>query len=309
MTAIPLEDTTLALLKDKVVVISGGARGIGAATVSQLYRAGARVVFGDWDDDGGEQVKGELLAKAEPKDGDLEFVKTDVTDYSSVVHLFEVAFGKHGRVDMAFANAGIVETGDWFDPSLDLQTVQNKPSTRTIDVNLTGVLYFARVAVVFLQEGAKKEDDKSMVLVSSTAGFKESPGLFAYSAAKHGVLGLLRALRVHLRKSHGIRVNAICPWMTDTVMVEGIRAQWMEENLPVNQPGDVGRVMIEVGANSKWHGRAVFVEGGRGWDIDEGIDRTEGQWMGEELSRTLAKGQAVLDDGIGWAKRETKVKI
>lgn len=162
---------------------------------------------------------------------------------------------------------------------------------------------------MFLREGTKKDDDKSMVLVSSVAGFKESPGLFAYSAAKHGVLGLLRALRVYLPKTHGIRVNAICPWMTDTVMVEGIRTQWLEEKMPVNQPGDVGRVMIEVGANRKWSGRAVFVEGGRGWDIEEGIDRTDPQWMGEELSKTFAKGQEILGDGTDWDKRETQVRV
>ena len=173
------------------------------------------------------------------------------------------------------------------------------------------------------------------MLVSSTAGFKETPGLFTYTASKHGVLGLLRSLRPYLPKSHNIRVNAICPWMTDTVMVEGIRENWIKEDLPVNKPGEVGRVILEVAAGLKdgslngekkktgmgegvkndvgvgeetgrWNGRAVFVEGGRGWDIEEGINATEPIWLGEKVSKTLARGQEVLGDGTDWTKPEAK---
>ena len=97
---------------------------------------------------------------------------------------------------------------------------------------------------MYLKQGAQANEDKSLVLVSSTAGFKETPGLFVYQASKHGVLGLLRSLRLYLPKTHGVRVNAICPWMTDTVMVDGIRDNWVKERLPVNTPADVGRIMI-----------------------------------------------------------------
>lgn len=185
-------------------------------------------------------------------------------------------------------------------------TYKQKPPTKVIDVNLTGTLYFSRIAAVYLKQGAEPQDDKSLVLVSSTAGFKETPGLFIYQASKHGVLGLLRSLRLYLPKSHGIRVNAICPWMTDTVMVDGIRDNWVKEGLPVNTPADVGRIMIEVGVNRQWNGRAVFVEGGRGWDIEEGIDKTEPLWLGEKVSATLAKGQELLGDGTDWTKPESK---
>jgi NAD(P)-dependent dehydrogenase (short-subunit alcohol dehydrogenase family) len=173
-------------------------------------------------------------------------------------------------------------------------------------VNLTGSLYFARIAAVYLKEGAKPAEDKSLVLLSSTAGFKETPGLFAYTASKHGVLGLLRSARPYLPKTHNIRVNAICPWMTDTVMVDGIRDNWVKEGLPVNQPEDVARVILEV-AGDGGNGKAVFVEGGRGWDIEEGINRTEEVWLGRDVSRTLARGQEVLGDGTDWTKPESKM--
>jgi len=239
-------------------------------------------------------------------------VKTDVTDYDSIINLFEVAREKYGRVDIAISNAGITEKENWLDPNLDLSSIKTKPPTAVLDVNLTGALYFARVAAVYLKLNSSPEDDKSLILVSSTAGFKETPGLFIYTAAKHGILGLVRSSRPYLPKSHNIRVNAICPWMTDTGMVDGIREMWNKEGLPVNQPGDVARVMLEVavgkvsgkgisGEGERWNGRAVFVEGGRGWDIEEGINDTEGVWLGKEVSRTLNRGQEVLGDGTDWA--------
>lgn len=89
-----------------------------------------------------------------------------------------------------------------------------------IDINLNGTLYFARLAVAYLKDkhivDAGSSDAKSIssskciTLVSSVAGFKESPGLFAYSAAKHGVMGLMRSLRPFTAPLYGLRVNAIC---------------------------------------------------------------------------------------------------
>ncbi|RDL41768.1 uncharacterized protein BP5553_01747 [Venustampulla echinocandica] len=283
------------------------ARGIGASTVSLLHSSGAKIIHGDWDAAGGQQL--DVALRSSQGVGETTFVETDVTNYESVLNLFQVAWRMYGRVDIAVSNAGIQEIGNLFDPSLCLESVKSKPSNKVIDVNLVGTLYFARIAAVYLKEGAKPDEDKSLVLVSSTAGFKETPGLFAYSAAKHGVLGLLRSLRTYLPKTHNIRVNAICPWMTDTGMVEGIRENWLKEGLPVNSPADLGRVIVEVaigddGKSGKWSGRAVFVEGGRGWDIEEGINATEEQWLGKEVSRVLSRGQDLLGDGTDWKKSE-----
>jgi len=154
--------------------------------------------------------------------------------------------------------------------------------------------------VVYLKDGAKPDEDKSLVLVSSIAGFKESPGLFVYQASKHGVMGLMRSLRPYLPKYYGIRVNAICPWMTDTQMVDGIREGWYKEGLPVNQPGDVGRVIIEMGITRAWNGRAILVEGGRGWDIEEGLAATEEIWLDKKVAESVEKGQVLLGDGGDW---------
>ncbi|KAH6988652.1 putative 3-hydroxyacyl-CoA dehydrogenase [Ilyonectria destructans] len=314
MTAIPLREESLKEFKDKVVVISGSARGIGAATVSLLHNYGAKVIHGDWDASGGQAVDSSLSSPS-PAGGGTTFVQTDVANYDSVLNLFDVAWKKYGRVDVAISNAGVQEVWNWFEPSLDIESVKTKPPTKVLDVNLLGTLYFARVASVYLSQNAAPGQDKSLILVSSTAGFKETPGLFTYTASKHGVLGLLRSLRPYLIKTHNIRVNAICPWMTDTVMVQGVRDGWLKEGLPVNKPEDVARVMLEVAVGTvptgekgmrvegdRYNGRAVFVEGGRGWDIEVGIDETEEIWLGMEVSRTLNRGQEVLGDGTHWVK-------
>lgn len=109
------------------------------------------------------------------------------------------------------ANAGISIPQDPFLPSADIET---ELSTKEIDVNLKGVIFTARIGAHFLRlNGNGKEGGGDLVLVSSIAGFKESTGLGVYTASKHGVLGLLRGVRVQLARE-GIRVNAVCPWMT-----------------------------------------------------------------------------------------------
>jgi len=90
-----------------------------------------------------------------------------------------------------------------FDPDLTLESVREEPvkSAKVLDVNLKGEVYFARIASVYLRQpdvnskSSTAAADKSLTLVSSVAGFREDPGLFVYTASKHGVLGLMRSLR------------------------------------------------------------------------------------------------------------------
>lgn len=139
---------------------------------------------------------------------------------------------------------------------------------------------------------------KSIVLVSSIAGITEAASLFAYSAAKHGVIGLMRALREWAPVRYDIRANAICPWATDTQLLSGVKKRWQEEKLPLNQPEDVARFIVQCAADSALNGRAVFVSGGQGFDTEEGYDRTLPQWMGKENAKDFIRGQEVL--GLVW---------
>jgi NAD(P)-dependent dehydrogenase (short-subunit alcohol dehydrogenase family) len=100
---------------------TGGANGIGAATTQLLYEQGANVVFGDLNEDAGNKLVQQLSSDSAPR---VNFLKTDVANYESLLALFEFAFEKYGRIDHALPFAGIVEIGNWFDPSLDLSSIR-----------------------------------------------------------------------------------------------------------------------------------------------------------------------------------------
>jgi NAD(P)-dependent dehydrogenase (short-subunit alcohol dehydrogenase family) len=258
-------------------------------------------------------------------------------------------------VDHAIANAGLVERPGWFDAGMRVQDVGVVPDTVVLDVNLKGVLYFSRIACAYLAHGRQRLEeegkgrwekaDKSLTLVSSVAGFQESPGLFVYQASKHGVLGLMRALRLYAPGAFGVRVNAVCPWMTLTRMVSGIEGGWREAELPTNSAEDVAGViggLVSAGPNEvgsgmlkreekegdggksvpgainaggcDWgrrkevdgvNGRAIYVEGGRAWDVEEGLAWTQHLWLGRGPCERLVEGQRVLGEGgIGLSKQQ-----
>lgn len=135
---------------------------------------------------------------------------------------------------------------------------------------------------------------KSLVLISSIAGITETPGLITYSTSKHGVIGLMRALRPWAPLNYGVRVNAICPWATDTQLLDIIKGKWEKENMPMNTPRDVGKSILQCSADETLNGKAVFVTGGRYFDTEEGIDRTLPQWMGEQNAKEFLRGQEIL---------------
>ena len=123
------------------------------------------------------------------------FVKMDVSKYDDNIRLFRTALETYGRVDHAIACAGVLERGKWFDPGLTVDTIEKPETETTIAINLLGTVYFARIAAVYLRHGREEGQDKSLTLISSAAGFRDSPGLFMYQVTKHGVMGLLRTLR------------------------------------------------------------------------------------------------------------------
>ena len=187
-------------LKDKVVVLTGGALGVGAAIVRILYAAGAHVFFGDVLDEPGRALEKELSTGSNT----VKYLHCDVTSYDQNLNLFDTAYKQHDQIDHAIAIAGLGEQGNMFDAGLTLESVKEEPrkSMSIVDVNLKGPLYFSRIASVYLrQQDSKKAssiNDKSLTLVSSVAGFREDPGLYVYTPTKHGVLGLMRVLREYV---------------------------------------------------------------------------------------------------------------
>ncbi|KAF2199967.1 putative 15-hydroxyprostaglandin dehydrogenase [Delitschia confertaspora ATCC 74209] len=316
MVHVKYNDELLRTLKDKVIVLTGGATGIGRATVKQFHAAGAKVVFGDVAD----TPACELASQLGPS---VDYIHCDTTSYQSQLSLFKTAESLYGRVDIVVANAGVANHKDIFAPDADIEI---EPSMIEIDVNLKGALFTARIGLGFLRRNRESGGDKEdrggdIILVSSIAGFKECGGLAVYTASKHGVVGLMRGLYLTAREE-GVRVNVVCPWMTKTRLVAGIERGWYALGLPVNLPEDVARSIIlcatanrshkptpdspqspqnpqttHPGAKLPFEGKIVWVAGGESYEIEDAIQALEPQWLGEENSRVLAKGQAYLANG------------
>ena len=85
-------------------------------------------------------------------------------------------------------------------------------------------------------------------------------------------------------------------------MTEGIAESWDKAGLPANEPSDVARVIAEIAASNDLNGKAMYVEGGRAWEIEDSINQLEPQWLSAEASRTLNEGQVILGLGDNWAK-------
>ncbi|KAJ5623632.1 Short-chain dehydrogenase/reductase SDR [Penicillium lividum] len=293
-------------LSDKIILITGGANGIGASLVFQCLESGANVCFGDLDNIEGERLLRKALAQFPTEEPGQTpraiFQSTDVTNYQSVLGLFDLAFDTYKRIDHVVSAAGIIEIGNWFDFGLTLQTVRQTPTHKVLDVNLIGSMYVARIASVYLRHNRGPGADRSIILFSCSSGFKQSPSLFVYQASKHGVVGLMRSLRSYISSpyKHNIRINTICPWMTETDSIKKIKHQWKEASLPTNTPRDVSYIAAGMLADLSLNGESMFIEGGRAWEIEQNIERLEAQWLGVEPSKSLAAGQELLDDGSVW---------
>ncbi|GIZ43835.1 hypothetical protein CKM354_000704800 [Cercospora kikuchii] len=292
MTEFIPDERLFAQLKDKVVVITGGATGIGAATVKLLAQHGASIVMGDTN----VQAASQLL---ENLPGNLAFAKTDVSDYNQLYALCEQAFQLYGKIDHAISCAGIFEQGNWFDPNLTIESVKEQGNTEVLDVNVLGTLNFARIASVFMREGGKEAGrNKSLTLLSSVNAFRDSPGLYLYQMSKHAIQGLLRSTRKTLPERDGIRVNAVCPGVTDTAMTAGIIDAFKNNNLFWQSPESVAKIILGLATNEAVVGKAVYVEGGEGWEFEDSLYAAQSHWLGEEATRRMRVNSEAVQKGI-----------
>lgn len=188
--------------EDKVVVVTGAASGIGAATARRFASEGARLVLGDVDGAGGAAVA---------KETGGTFRETDVTDEEQVQALLRAAVDEHGHLDIVFNNAGIMGAGTL--PELEAETWRS-----VIDVDLHSVFYGCRAAIAHFQ-GARSG---VIVNTASISGIGGDYALPAYNAAKAAVVNLTRSLACE-HADQGIRVNCVCPGPIDTPMTDAVR--------------------------------------------------------------------------------------
>ena len=176
-----------------------------------------------------------------------------------------------------------VETGNWFDPKLTIDSVKEESGNlSTLNINLIGSLHFARIATVFLREGRSKADDRSITLLSSVNAWRESPGLFIYQTGKHAVQGILRSSRKILWERDAIRVNAVCPGVTDTPMTGGVISAFRDAGLFWQPPAAVAKVIVGIEADKSIIGKAFYIEGDGAWEIEDSFYNAQPQWLGKK---------------------------
>jgi len=199
-------------VRGKVLLITGGANGLGRATALTFAKHGCRVVIGDLDVQAGEQTVREI----ENLGSKAVFSKCDVTDWDDQLKLFDVAEKTFGVIDYVIPNAGVNEIGNFCVGPLE-QSVPTKPILKTLDVNLNGVLYTTRLGQYYLYKN-RHSKGRALVFIGSMAGNIGLPHGELYSASKHALLGLCRSLCRDLQ-GQGIRTGIITPWFADTAIL------------------------------------------------------------------------------------------
>ncbi len=244
-------------LAGKAGIVTGAASGIGRATVHALVAAGAAVVVADRDEAGGRETV-ELATGP----GSATFVPVDVTDVASADGLIEQTVERHGRLDFAHNNAGVIIAGP------EMIDVTDDEWALHIDVDLTGVFHCMRAELRQMREAGRG----SIINTASVLGLIAVPGQSAYIGAKAGVVGLTRAAAVEYA-GRGIRVNAVCPGAVETQLFnEAAEADpnlrpYVEAAHPIGrlaQPEEIADVVVWLAsdASSFVTGQPIYVDGG-----------------------------------------------
>jgi NAD(P)-dependent dehydrogenase (short-subunit alcohol dehydrogenase family) len=246
------------IFENKVALITGGSYGIGRATAVAFAQRGARVVIADWIED----TEGETLRLVTEAGSEAVFVTCDVSKSSDVKAMIDKTVATFGHLDFAFNNAGI----EGLMAPVHQCTEENWD--KTIAINLKGVWLCMKYEI----EQMVKQGKGAIVNCSSVAGLNGFVNLPAYVASKHGVIGLTKTAALENARTE-IRVNAVCPGVIHTQMIDRITHGDKEAEKqytaiePVGRMGDPKEVAETVvwlcsNAASFVTGDAIAVDGG-----------------------------------------------
>jgi len=243
-------------LKDKIAIVTGGARGIGKGISEAMSKEGAKIIVVDRSERRGQEAVADLQ-----RTGDVLFRKVDVTNSSEILPLVEEICGKLGRIDILVNNAGIAHPEKFLEG-------EEQNWDRMISVNLKGVILFTRAVLA----GMVQRKYGKIINIASVAAVIAYPGQVVYSASKGGVIAFTRSIASEMA-AHHVNVNAICPGFTETPGTTRQREllpdyfQKLEKSIPwgrSGRPEDVGRLAVFLASDDSEYmtGQCIVLDGG-----------------------------------------------
>lgn len=260
--------TDLSKIRGKVVVITGGARGIGLATATALQSLGAKIAIGDID---AATVKESGSSRGFELYGTL-----DVTDPASFENFLDEVERTVGPIDVLINNAGIMPTGRLVDEP-------DQITRRVLDINVYGVILGSKLGLARMLPRRRGH----VINIASLAGETHIPGLATYNASKHAVLGFTDTLREEYRGS-GVRFSSVLPTLTKTELGSGVSTPKVLRPAEPEEIADAIAALI-VAPRSKV--RVTAVAG-----IISQVVGLLPEAVGDGLARALGSGRAFLED-------------
>ncbi len=234
-------------MKNKTVIITGSASGIGKATAILFAAEGANVIVSDIQETEGNAVVQEILAAG----GKASFFKTDVSKPAEMEALVNFAVQTYGKLDIAVNNAGI---GGELNPIADMSI---EGWQKVISINLSSLFYGMKYQI----QAMLKSGGGTIVNISSILGAVGFAGSSGYSAAKHGVIGLTQTAALEYSAQH-IRVNAVGPGFIETPLLDALSDEMKKQLVVLHPIGRLGK-SEEVAELIYWLGsdKSSFVTG------------------------------------------------
>ncbi len=240
------------MLKDKVVIVTGAAMGMGKSSAELFAENGAKVIIADFNKEEGQKVADAIQADG----GEATFIEVDVSNEEQVKNLVEKTVETYGRLDGALNNAALTPDDKQI-AEMDMDYYD-----RLMSVDLKGVFLCMKYQ---LKQMVEQGEGGSIVNTSSVSGIRPQPSTPAYVAAKHGVIGATKQAAMDYG-DHNIRINSVAPGAIDTPMLRGALEQFgLDPDEYAKQLSMINRFAQpeEVGEANMWllSDRASYVTG------------------------------------------------
>lgn len=243
-------------MENKVVIVTGAAKGIGRGIARVFAAEGGKVAVVDLDEPAGRKT----TAALQEAGGEAFFLQTDLTRWEQVERMAQAVAGRWGRIDVLIANAGIF-------PAARIEEMSEADWDRVLNINLKGMFFSVKAVLPWM----RRQSAGRIVITSSITGpITGFPGWAHYGASKAGMLGFLRSAALEVAKDN-ITINAVLPGNILTEGLEGVGEDYMEtmrKSIPLGklgEPEDIAYAMLFLASDEARYitGQTLVVDGGQ----------------------------------------------